>query len=71
MLASKPKSEQALSVKVARVIFNRFCALFPDSYPHPELPVQLQPEQLRQVGLSGQKASCFAKHCIFCIGKQA
>lgn len=62
---------QQLSIKVACVIFNRFCALFPDSYPHPELLVFMQPEQLRQVGLSGQKASYFAKYCIFCIGKQA
>jgi len=47
---------QQLSVKVASVIFNRFCTLFPDNYPHPELVVALEPEQLRSVGLSGQKA---------------
>ncbi len=47
---------QQLSVKVATVIFNRFCALFPDNYPHPELVIALEPEQLRSVGLSGQKA---------------
>lgn len=47
---------QQLSVKVATVIFNRFCALFPDHYPHPELVIALEPGQLRSVGLSGQKA---------------
>ncbi len=47
---------QQLSVKVASVIFSRFCALFPDNYPHPELVIALEPEQLRSVGLSGQKA---------------
>lgn len=58
---------QQLSVKVARVIFNRFCALFPDSYPHPELLVQLQPEQLRQAGLSGQKASYLKNIAAFAL----
>jgi DNA-3-methyladenine glycosylase II len=58
---------QQLSVKVARVIFNRFCALFPDSYPHPELLVQLQPEQLRHVGLSGQKASYLQNIASFAL----
>ena len=47
---------QQLSVKVATVIFNRFCALFPDQYPHPELVLALEPTQLRSVGLSGQKS---------------
>lgn len=47
---------QQLSVKVASVIFSRFCTLFPDNYPHPELVIALEPEQLRSVGLSGQKA---------------
>lgn len=47
---------QQLSVKVATVIFKRFCGLFPDHYPHPELVVALEPTQLRSVGLSGQKS---------------
>ncbi len=47
---------QQLSVKAATTIFNRFCALFPDHYPHPELVHQVPAEQLRAVGLSFQKA---------------
>jgi DNA-3-methyladenine glycosylase II len=47
---------QQLSVKASNTIFNRFLQLFPDQHPHPELLIQLNPEQLRAVGLSGQKA---------------
>lgn len=47
---------QQLSGKVATVIFNRFCALFPDGYPHAELLIELENERLRAVGLSNQKA---------------
>ena len=47
---------QQLSVKVADVIFKRFLNLFPDNYPHPHLVVAIELEQLRSVGLSGQKA---------------
>lgn len=46
---------QQLSTKVARVITGRFCALFPDGYPHPTLVAETPDETLRQVGLSGQK----------------
>jgi DNA-3-methyladenine glycosylase II len=48
---------QQLSVKVADVIFNRFLALFPDSYPHPEQVLSIEFERLRGVGLSNQKAN--------------
>lgn len=48
---------QQLSVKVANVIFNRFLTLFPDNYPHPEHVIAIEMDQLRSVGLSGQKAS--------------
>jgi len=47
---------QQLSVKVADVIFKRFLTLFPDNYPHPEHVVAIEFDQLRSVGLSGQKA---------------
>lgn len=47
---------QQLSVKAATTIFNRFCSLFPDNYPHPQLLIQLETPELRQVGLSNQKA---------------
>ena len=48
---------QQLSVKVADVIFNRFLALFPDGYPHPEQVLSIEFERLRGVGLSNQKAN--------------
>jgi DNA-3-methyladenine glycosylase II len=47
---------QQLSVKVANVIFGRFLSLFPDQYPHPVQVTALATDQLRSVGLSGQKA---------------
>jgi DNA-3-methyladenine glycosylase II len=47
---------QQLSIKAAATIFGRFLALFPDQHPHPELLAGMEPEQLRQVGLSGQKS---------------
>ncbi|HPI08383.1 MAG TPA: DNA-3-methyladenine glycosylase [Saprospiraceae bacterium] len=47
---------QQLSVKAATTIFNRFCTLFPDNYPHPELLIEVEPLRLREVGLSAQKA---------------
>jgi DNA-3-methyladenine glycosylase II len=47
---------QQLSIKAAATIFGRFLALFPDQWPHPEQLVGMQTEQLRQVGLSGQKS---------------
>lgn len=48
---------QQLSVKVATAIFNRFCALFPDNYPHPQALVNLDTMRLREVGLSNQKSA--------------
>ncbi|MBL7780169.1 MAG: DNA-3-methyladenine glycosylase 2 family protein [Saprospiraceae bacterium] len=47
---------QQLSVKAATTIFNRFCTLFPDNYPHPELLVEVEVARLREMGLSYQKA---------------
>lgn len=47
---------QQLSVKAAATIFNRFCTLFPDNYPHPELLIQVETTRLREAGLSNQKA---------------
>ncbi len=48
---------QQLSVRAAETIFNRFCALFPDTYPIPEKLLETPVEQLRAVGLSNQKAT--------------
>ncbi|MEO6039653.1 MAG: DNA-3-methyladenine glycosylase 2 family protein [Saprospiraceae bacterium] len=58
---------QQLSVKVATVIFNRFCALFPDNYPHPESVIALDAAQLRSVGLSGQKSGYLQNVAAFSL----
>lgn len=47
---------QQLSGKAANTIYQRFIALFPDSYPHPDQLVLFQEDQLRTAGLSRQKA---------------
>ncbi|WP_192820715.1 DNA-3-methyladenine glycosylase [Rufibacter sp. LB8] len=47
---------QQLSVKAAATIKSRFLALFPKQDPNPELLLATEPEVLRSVGLSGQKA---------------
>lgn len=48
---------QQLSIKAAKTIYERFLALFPNQYPHPEWVLALENEQLRSVGLSGQKTA--------------
>ncbi len=47
---------QQLSVKVADVIYNRFCKLFENEYPAADQIVSLETEKLRSAGLSNQKA---------------
>jgi len=47
---------QQLSTRVADVIFARFRTLFDEVYPHADQVSDLTTEQLRSVGLSGQKA---------------
>jgi DNA-3-methyladenine glycosylase II len=58
---------QQLSVKAANTIFNRFLSLFPDNYPHPELLLALDADQLRSVGLSYQKAAYLQNVAQFAI----
>ncbi len=58
---------QQLSVKVADVIFKRFLSLFPDNYPHPEHVIAIEFDQLRSVGLSGQKAGYLQNVARFAI----
>ena len=48
---------QQLSGKVAQTIFNRFLALFPNSYPDPKLLLNTTDDELRSVGLSKGKAT--------------
>ncbi len=56
---------QQLSVKAASTIFQRFCALFPDDYPSPELLISMKPELLRSAGLSIQKAAYLKNVAVF------
>lgn len=58
---------QQLSVKAATTIFNRFCALFPDNYPHPDLLSSIEMERLRSSGLSNQKASYLRNVAAFSL----
>jgi DNA-3-methyladenine glycosylase II len=46
---------QQLSTKVARVINERFRAMFPEFYPLPEMIREFTDEEFRRIGLSGQK----------------
>ncbi len=48
---------QQLSGKVATVILERFLNLFASKNPEPTLLMQMDIEELRKAGLSGQKAS--------------
>jgi DNA-3-methyladenine glycosylase II len=48
---------QQLSVRVADVIYARFCGLFADQYPAADQVLAMDLEKLRSVGLSGQKTS--------------
>lgn len=58
---------QQLSVKAATTIFNRFCTLFPDNYPHPELLSAIELDRLRSAGLSFQKASYLQNVAAFSL----
>jgi len=58
---------QQLSIKAADTIFNRFCTLFPEKYPNPELLRSIDPNQLRTVGLSRQKASYLQNVAIYAL----
>ena len=60
-------ASQQLSVKVASIIFNRFCTLFPEQYPSPQLLVQTPIDQLRSVGLSNQKATYMKNVAAFAL----
>ena len=59
---------QQLSGKVAEVIFKRFCALFPDNMPLPELLSKKSTEELRSVGLSNAKANYVRNIADYAMG---
>lgn len=56
---------QQLSVKAASTIYGRFLDLFENNYPHPERVIQMEPETMRQVGLSRQKSSYIKNVAMF------
>jgi DNA-3-methyladenine glycosylase II len=58
---------QQLSIKAATTIFNRFCALFPDNYPHPDSLSAIEMERLRNAGLSNQKATYLQNVAAFSL----
>ena len=47
---------QQLSVKAASTIYGRFLDLFEYNYPHHDHVIKMEPETMRQVGLSRQKS---------------
>lgn len=60
---------QQLSVKAADTIFNRFLALYPDRYPHPEKLIKTRNERLRSAGLSQQKSAYLKNVARFAVGE--
>lgn len=48
---------QQLSVKVAKIISDRFLSLFENSYPYPNVVLSKSVEDFRKIGLSYQKAN--------------
>lgn len=46
---------QQLSGKVAKVIFTRFCAIFPNGYPLAQSVLKLPGDKIRETGLSAAK----------------
>ena len=58
---------QQLSVKAAETIYQRFLNLFPDKYPAAEIVLRLDDEQLRNCGLSYQKAGYLKNIAQFSI----
>ena len=57
---------QQLSTKVAKVIFDRFLALFPNQNPKPADIAALSVETLRSIGLSNAKAQYVLNVAAFC-----
>jgi DNA-3-methyladenine glycosylase II len=60
---------QQLSVKVAKVIYDRFLKLFEDGQPTPEKILVLKPETLRGIGLSNAKVSYVQNVARFAVEK--
>ena len=58
---------QQISTKAADAIFGRLCSLFPNNYPRAEALLALSFDDLRSVGLSGQKAKYLQSVADFSI----
>lgn len=61
---------QQISVKVANVIFARYCQLFPNEYPSPEKVLQKTDEEMRSAGLSFQKIGYLRNLATFQLEKK-
>ena len=61
---------QQLSVKAAATIYGRFLDLFENNYPHHDHVIKMEPETMRQVGLSRQKSSYIKNVATFFIEEQ-
>jgi DNA-3-methyladenine glycosylase II len=60
---------QQLNVKVARIIYERFMALYNNEEPVPEQVLQTSTEKLRSIGLSNQKAGYIHNIARFAMEK--
>lgn len=60
---------QQISVKVANVIFARYCQLFSNEYPSPEKVLQKTDEEMRSAGLSFQKIGYLRNLATFQLEK--
>jgi DNA-3-methyladenine glycosylase II len=58
---------QQLSTKVAKVIFDRFLAIYKGKEPKPQQVLDTPPETLRAIGLSNAKVSYVHNVAAFCI----
>lgn len=63
-------ASQQLSVQIVTIIFNRFCHLFPNKYPKPELVCSMDIDQIRTAGLSRQKAGYIKNVALFALEKR-
>jgi DNA-3-methyladenine glycosylase II len=58
---------QQLNIKVAKVIFDRFLALYKGKEPSPQQVLDTPHEKLRAIGLSNSKVSYVHNVAAFCI----
>ena len=61
---------QQLSVKAAATIYKRFLDLFENNYPHHQQVINMEPETMREVGLSRQKSGYIKNVATFFLEEQ-